>query len=959
MTPEAFIAKWKISELKERSAAQSHFNDLCAMLGEPSPTEADPKGEWYAFEKGASKTTGGEGWADVWKRGHFGWEYKGKTKSLDKAFAQLQQYALALENPPLLVVCDLDRFRIHTNWTNTVSVKHEFALDDLKDPAIRQKLKWVLSDPEKLKPQKTRQKLTEEVAAQFAALAQRLRARGHDAETVAHFVNRLIFCMFAEDVKLLPNKLFTKMLKSTASQPEQFAKRASELFKAMKAGGEAAWETIDWFNGGLFDDDTALPLDKDDIAIAIGAAEKEWEEIDPSILGTLFERGLDPDKRSQLGAHYTDRDKIMLIIEPVIVRPWLAEWETTKAAIVAGLDKETAAKSPSAKTRANSEAKALLIGFLDRLRAFKVLDPACGSGNFLYLALLALKDLEHRVSIEAEALGFQREFPAIGPSSVKGIEINPYAAELARVSVWIGEIQWMLRNGFDVSRNPILQPLDNIECRDALLNPDGTEAEWSVADVVVGNPPFLGDRQHALRLGSEYTTRLRLAYSGRVLGRADLVVFWIQKAVELLIAKQIKAFGLVATKSIAKGASRKPLDQLSIDNSCSLYDAWTNEPWILSGASVRVAMICAALYTYYPRNLPVSLNNSPVPLINPDLTSGIDVTKSSRLVENHKIAFQGVKITGPFDLDGSDARAMLLMPNNPNGRKNSDVIARLFDIDDVVGRDSDRWVVDFGCGRTQSNAELYEKPFKIAVTKVLPFRCDSEKCRNTDVRLHLKFWEFERARPDMRNALSGLPHYIATPESSEHRIFIFVPPTVIVQGSIFAFARDDYTSFGILCSNIHECWSSAQGNKLGVGNQRRYNATLTFQTFPFPEGLTPNIAAVDYADDSRAIRIAAAAKRLNELREAWLNPADLVKRVPEVVPGYPDRILPVDDAAAATLKKRTLTNLYNERPTWLDNAHRDLDRAVAAAYGWPEDIGEEDALARLLDLNRERAAAGR
>ena len=967
MTPTAFIAKWKAAELKESAAAQSHFNDLCAMLGEPTPTEADPKGEWYAFEKGATKTTGGEGWADVWKRGHFGWEYKGKTKSLDKAFAQLQQYALALENPPLLVVCDLDRFRIHTNWTNTVSEVHEFTLDDLAEAKIRQKLKWVLSDPEKLRPQKTRQKLTEEVAAQFAALAQRLRARGHPAETVAHFVNRLIFCMFAEDVKLLPNKLFTKMLKSTAKQPEQFARRASELFKAMKAGGEAAWETIDWFNGGLFDDDTALPLDADDIAIAIDAAEKEWEEIDPSILGTLFERGLDPDKRSQLGAHYTDRDKIMLIIEPVIIRPWLADWEETKTAILAALAKEKAAKSASAKTRAYGEAKALVVGFLDRLRAFRVLDPACGSGNFLYLALLALKDLEHRVSIEAEALGFQRELPMVGPSSVKGIEINPYAAELARVSVWVGEIQWMLRNGFGVSRNPILKPLDNIECRDALLNEDGTEAVWPEADAIIGNPPFLGSKFHrkgrpatktnpALKgLGDAYTENLYAVFKNRLPASADLVSYWFAKILDIAItSNNLKYTGIIATKSIGKGASNWPIQELHKRTNFRVFSAHKNEPWIVDGAAVRVSIVCTK---ENPQEF--ELDGFKCNSINSDLTYGIDISAAEKLAENKSTTFQGVKLNGPFAIGGDEARDLLSRPMNPNGKMNSEVISRFIENDDVTMRDRDAWIIDFTGFNTIETAELFEGPFEKVAKAVREARNARTVGKATETSRLDIFWLMQRPRPTLRAAITDLSRIIAVPETSEHLIFRYFDAKSTFSGSLFVFCREDHTFFGVLNSIMHKLWSTAQGNNLGVGNQGRYNATRTFATFPFPEGLTPNLPAAAYAEDPRAIRIAAAAKKLDELREAWLNPPDLVKRVPEVVPGYPDRLLPVDEKAAATLKKRTLTNLYNERPTWLDNAHRDLDRAVAAAYGWPEDIGEEDALARLLDLNRERAAAGR
>ena len=333
MTPGEFIAKWRASELKERSAAQSHFNDLCGLLGESTPTDADPTGEWYCFERGARKDTGGDGWADVWKRGCFAWEYKGRRADLDAAFNQLRQYALALENPPLLIVSDMARFRIRTNWTNSVSVTHEFTLDDLANGATRDKLKWAMSDPERLRPGETRQTVTERAAATFAELAQGLRDRGHDPQTVAHFVNRLVFCMFAEDVGLLPDNMFTRMLERTRRDPDKFADYASRLFDAMATSGDVGFEAVAWFNGGLFDDDTALPLDREGIETALKAAALDWSEIDPSILGTLFERGLDPDKRSQLGAHYTDREKIMRIVDPVIVRPLLTEGEHARLAV--------------------------------------------------------------------------------------------------------------------------------------------------------------------------------------------------------------------------------------------------------------------------------------------------------------------------------------------------------------------------------------------------------------------------------------------------------------------------------------------------------------------------------------------------------------------------------------------------------------------------------------------------
>ncbi len=321
---------------------------------------ADPTGDWFTFEKGASKATGGEGWADVWRKGAFGWEYKGRHKDLDAAHRQLLMYAAALENPPLLVTCDTDRIVIRTNFTNTVQEAHTILLDDLLDGAKRDLLRAAFTDPDRLRPTKTRDALTAEAAAQFSDLAQRLHARGHDPQAVAHFVNRLVFCMFAEDVSLLPETLFQKMLDASRADPASFAPNAARLFAAMQSGGHVGFTRVDWFNGGLFDDDTALPLERADILDLIAAARLDWCQIDPSILGTLFERGLDPAKRSQLGAHYTDRDKIMKIVNPVVVEPLLAEWAEAKAEIEAALAREKAAKSASAATVAHKAARARL-----------------------------------------------------------------------------------------------------------------------------------------------------------------------------------------------------------------------------------------------------------------------------------------------------------------------------------------------------------------------------------------------------------------------------------------------------------------------------------------------------------------------------------------------------------------------------------------------------------------------
>ena len=339
---------------KDRVRGQSHFNDLCDVLGTQDPISADPKGEWFTFEKGASKTGGGDGWADVWKRGCFAWEYKGKHANLAAALKQLKLYQGALENPPLLIVCDMEKIEVHTSWTNMVQETHIFTLDDLIDGGRRGLLKKAFSptEVEVFKPGRKRADLTADVAKEFVALAQNLRGRGHPAEKVAHFVNRLVFCMFAEDVDLLPGGMFKKMLQASLRDPASFQDNAKALFRAMAIrGGKVGYDPIEWFNGGLFEDDEVLPLELPDIRTALNAAEQDWSNIDPSIMGTLFERGLDPSKRSQLGAHYTDPEKIMMIVNPVIADPFTREWEQTRQEIKSAFSTAKSAREARPKTQ--------------------------------------------------------------------------------------------------------------------------------------------------------------------------------------------------------------------------------------------------------------------------------------------------------------------------------------------------------------------------------------------------------------------------------------------------------------------------------------------------------------------------------------------------------------------------------------------------------------------------------
>ena len=555
-------------------------------------------------------------------------------------------------------------------------------------------------------------------------------------------------------------------------------------------------------------------------------------EVDPSILGTLFERGLDPDKRAQLGVHYTDRDKIMLLVEPVVIRPLLAEWATEKTEIAAELERAEAAKASATRTKRRNEAGRRYRGFLDKLRRFRVLDPACGSGNFLYLALQALKDLEHRVQLEAEAdLGFQRAFPEVGPANVKGIEINPYAAELARVSVWIGEIQWMRRNGFAEAGDPVLKPLDTIECRDAILTADSTEPEWPGADVVIGNPPFLGRKLLITHLGEDYVSRLFATYADRVPAEADLVCYWFEKAGRQIGWGGALRVGLVATNSIRGGANRRALQAATLGQ--RIFEAWSDEPWVIDGAAVRVSLVCFA-NTYDESVSGTRLDGQPVEEIYTDLTArrdgvGVDLTGVQRLPENADVAFMGDTKGGPFDVSGNQAREWLRLPANPNGRTNADVLKPWMNGMGLTRRPAGKWIVDFGLNMSVGDAALYEEPFRWVEEHVRP---TWEKQRVAERRD--QWWLHHRPRPNMWAALGGLARYIVTPTVAKHRLFVWCDARVCPDHQLIVIARDDDTTFGILHSRFHEVWSLRRGTWLGKGNDPRYTPTTTFEDVSVP-----------------------------------------------------------------------------------------------------------------------------
>ena len=931
ITVHDFVAKWRGVALTERAAAHSHFIDLCHALGVPAPTEADATGAFYAFERGAEKTSGGRGWADVWFRGHFAWEYKKRHADLNAAYRQLRQYVEALENPPLLVVCDLDKFEVRTNFTGTATKRYAFDLDTLGEPEALRTLKALWVAPASLRPDETPEAVTQNVADAFGRLAASLSARAVEPHRAAHFLVQLLFCLFAEDIGLLPKGLFTDLVGRSVAYPERFPDRLSALLTAMRDGGDFGSLALDRFNGGLFAEIGLEALTADELRALADAGRLDWANVEPAIFGTLFERALDPAQRARLGAHYTGRHDIERVVEPVVLAPLRRRWAEVRAEAEDLKTKWDAARATATRERrerrkgdavgrARDAFARRLATFQEELASVRVLDPACGSGNFLYVALAGLQQLEKEVVMFGATNGLPTMLPRVGPHQLAALEVNEYARELAQVVVWIGYLQWMTTNGFQVNRDPVLEPMQTIRLQDALLDrsdPDRPgKATWPDADFIVGNPPFLGGKLLRSELGDAYVDALFATYDGQVARESDLCCYFFERARQQIATGKVARAGLLATNSIRGGANRRVLERIKASG--DIFLAWDDEPWVLNGAAVRIAIVGFDDGSETERQL----DGEPVATINADLTATADITRAARLPENLGIAYMGDTKGGAFDIPGDVAAALLTRPVNLNGRPNNDVVRPWINSLDVTRRSRDMWIIDFGTETSEAEAALYEAPFEYVREHVKPEREKSRATREV-------WWRHLRPRADMRRATANLDRFVCTPTVAKHRLFVWTEGPVLADHQLIVFARQDDYFFGVLHSRAHEVWSLRMGTSLE--DRPRYTPTTCFETFPlpWPPGKEP-------WRDPRLHAIAEAARELDERRRAWLNP-----------PG----------AKEEQLKRLTLTNLYNERPTWLANLHAALDRAVWAAYGWEDDpagTNDEAILAGLLTLNGKR-----
>ncbi|MDE2774314.1 MAG: class I SAM-dependent DNA methyltransferase [Chloroflexota bacterium] len=989
MTPEDFVKKWRKPALNEQQIAQSHFRDVCDLVGIEMPVR-DGKtaaGDIFTFEYPV-KTESGRGRADVYYEGRFAVEYKtpDKYKDLDAAFKQLKAYKDNLRNPPLLVVTDINRWEIHTNFNNADNRPYVFNHSDIAGkPEVLGWLRDMFHAPQRLHPGSHTENVTQEAADAFRLIADNMRRWDVRPTQIAYFVTKLVFCMFAEDARLLPtiaddnpDGIFTHIVKQSLNRPSIFTKYLQNLFAAMNDGGELMMRKIRYFNGTLFVYTHVEELLPEALEALIQAADLNWKAIEPSIFGTLFERSLDPSKRAQLGAHYTSREDIELIVKPVLMQPLIYEWETVQLEAANIRELYDKAQTGRVRNAAVTQLLELREGILSQIRETTVLDPACGSGNFLYVSLQLLMNLEKDVIEHKLWSGLQRAAPEVHPRQMYGIEKDPIAHALASIVVWIGYIQWRTNNAYiDTVRDPILEELKgNIVCKDAILPPSvppmnqaedaqpmpasmdvapgrpsapgeicrgdtcvaldsqGETVEWPTVDVIVGNPPFLGGSKMRGELGDDYYERLTEYYDGRLPGFADLVCYWFEKAREQIENGKAERAGLLATNSIRGGANREVLKR--IKESGDIFMAWSDRPWILDGAAVRVSMIGFDPALQAEKTLDGTL----VRIINSDLTGDVDITVAHQLMQNSNLCFEGTKKAGSFDISAEVADTFLKAD-----LQNSRVVRPWVNGSDIVRKPRNMWIIDFNM-MEYDVAKIYLLPMQYVEEHVKPVRL-----RNVEKFSREKWWLHQRARPEMRKAMSaaGISRFICTPRVAKHRIFVWFDLRVLPDSATNAIARDDDYFFGVLHSKLHETWSLRMGTWLGKGNDPRYTPTTTFETFPFP--WSPG--REDTSHPAYAA-ISAAAKQLHRERHAWLNP---------------------EDVSAKALKDRTLTNLYNALQVWrkrdsmktkpaarefaprLDELHRALDEAVCDAYGWEYGVldDEEEILRRLLALNLERA----
>ncbi len=1035
-----FIDKWQGVAASELSTSQSFLIDLCRLLGVDTPHPTPEQDYMFerpiTFRHGDGSSSAGR--IDLYRRGAFVLESKKfrantQTKGFDDALlrarSQAEGYARALPasegRPPFVVVVDVgNRIELYAEFTRSGATytpfpdprSHRIALADLRRPEVRERLRRLWTDPLSLDPSRESARVTREIAAKLAALARSLETSGHPAESVAQFLMRCLFTMFAEDVALLPHDSFRDLLQRHAEQPDTAMRMLAQLWRDMDSGGFSAVLANDVlrFNGKLFKQPDTLPLDKAQLALLIEAAKADWKHVEPAIFGTLLERALSPGERHKLGAHYTPRAYVERLVLPTVIEPLRGEWSNAQAAALT-----------LAAEGKNDDAVAELLKFHHRLCTVRVLDPACGSGNFLYVTLEHLKRLEGEVLNALDELGHRQTGLALGgeradaasgetvdPHNLLGIELNPRAAAIAEVVLWIGYLQWHYRTRGDVHPpQPVIRDFRNIENRDAVLAYDRVEyvtdeagvpvtrwdgvtmktspvtgedipderarkpveryvnprkAAWPEADFVVGNPPFIGNKRMRTALGDGYVEALRGAWP-EVPESADFVMYWWHHAAQLTRAGGLQRFGLITTNSIRQSFNRRVLEPHLGDKKqpLSLVFAIPDHPWVdvADGAAVRIAMTVAAAGKSAAvlrevveeqdgeDEIAVRLHEKRGAMFA-DLKVGADVAGAKQLLANSALSNRGVIPHGEgMTVTEEQARALGL-----GAVEGIDLRLRPY----RNGRDLTQTsralrVIDmYGMTAEQVRSEFP------AVYQWLLERVKPERDQNKDRDLREKWWLHRRNNDDLRNSIRGLQQYIATIQTAKHRFFTFLDAEILPDDKLIAIASEDAAVLGTLSSQIHVVWALAAGATLE--DRPVYNKSTCFECFAFPA-----------LSDKQQSHIATLAEQLDShrKRQQAAHP-DLT------LTGMYNVLDKLRSGEALNAKDKTIHE--HGLVSVLRQLHDELDAAVLDAYGWSdllpllriahgndaatEGQSREDAkrafdeaiLERLVALNAERAA---
>ncbi|TRO96913.1 class I SAM-dependent DNA methyltransferase [Glycocaulis profundi] len=1054
---DAFIARWKESGGGELANTQTFLNELCDLIGvdRPDPSREETALNDYVFERQVTRLHDDGSQSsrriDLYRRGCFVLEAKqgssgtgnrkaspaqvdmfgaeaGKARSgtarrgtdgwitaMQRARGQAERYAKDLPRehgwPPFLIVADIGYcFELYADFSGQGKAYEQFPdrrgfrilLDDLRKPDVRERLKAVWTDPHSIDPARKTAEVTKDIAGRLAIVARQLE-KTHEAETVALFLMRCLFTMFAEDVSLLPKDSFTRLLADLKGQPAKAHIALEALWREMNTGADlSGWlrEPIRRFNGGLFKDARALPLSPEMLSELYIAAKQDWTQVEPAIFGTLLEQALDKRERHRLGAHYTPRAYVDRLITPSLMEPLREDWAAVRAEVQGFLDADRKEKA------------------LERLRAFharlcevRVLDPACGTGNFLYVAMERMKRLEGEVVDMIVELGGRARAEyrdhSIDPHQFLGLEINPRAAAIAELVLWIGYIQWQVKSGgIDFVYDPVLRDFHNIECRDALLDhgepalrrdedgkpvtrwdgisfkdhpvtaervpdeaarveildyPKAKATSWPKAEFIIGNPPFIGGKDLRAALGDGYAEALWRAYP-HMPRSADFVMYWWGKAADLTAkaakakAKTPRRFGFITTNSLRQTFNRRVVEAaLSGKPPLSILYAIPDHPWMKSAdkAAVRIAMTVAApgeeregVLAEVVREAELNTDAPQVELrqrtglIRPTIRLGAAVSSAVPLKSNEGLCSPGVKLHGSgFIVTPAEAEKLGL----GSDLAVADVIKPYRNGRDINQKPRGVMVIDLFGLTADEVRDRYPAIYQHVLENVKP-----ERDLNRRESYKKNWWIFGEPRNQLRPALKGLQRTFVTTETAKHRIFDAVPGGTLPDNKLICFALREGRFLAILHSQIHFHWYKANSAKIGMyEGDAVYVKSNCFDPFPFPdlEG-KPELKA----------RLDALGERLDAFRKERLEAHDfltmtrlynVLERVRALEAGKEGEP-PLTDAER---------DIYDAGLVGvLKDIHDQIDAAVAEAYGWPADLEEEEILSRLVALNHERAA---